>query len=87
MLSANSVMLINFCVDDGKRVGLEVPKVEVRFEKLNIEADVVIGSRALPTLINYSRDVIEVSMVFVSFIYTVNYYVDFTISLHWYVIL
>ncbi|CAH1419416.1 unnamed protein product [Lactuca virosa] len=41
------------------RVGLEVPKVEVRFENLNIEADVVIGSRALPTLVNYSRDVIE----------------------------
>ncbi|KAI3678493.1 hypothetical protein L6452_37788 [Arctium lappa] len=41
------------------RVGLEVPKVEVRFEKLNVEADVLIGSRALPTLVNYTRDVIE----------------------------
>ncbi|KAI7757931.1 hypothetical protein M8C21_007667 [Ambrosia artemisiifolia] len=41
------------------RVGLEVPKVEVRFENLNIEADVLIGSRALPTLLNYARDVIE----------------------------
>ncbi|KAD6119877.1 hypothetical protein E3N88_11148 [Mikania micrantha] len=41
------------------RVGLEVPKVEVRFEKLNVEADVLIGSRALPTLLNCARDVIE----------------------------
>ncbi|KAK9065935.1 hypothetical protein SSX86_015337 [Deinandra increscens subsp. villosa] len=41
------------------RVGLEVPKVEVRFENLNIEADVLIGSRALPTLLNCARDVIE----------------------------
>ncbi|KAJ0554077.1 putative ABC-type sulfate transporter [Helianthus annuus] len=41
------------------RVGLEVPKVEIRFEKLNIEADVKIGSRALPTLLNYTRDVTE----------------------------
>ncbi|PIN16189.1 Pleiotropic drug resistance proteins (PDR1-15), ABC superfamily [Handroanthus impetiginosus] len=41
------------------RVGLEIPKVEVRFENLHITADVKIGSRALPTLINYSRDMIE----------------------------
>ncbi|KAJ0722912.1 putative ABC-transporter domain-containing protein [Helianthus annuus] len=45
------------------RVGLEVPKVEIRFEKLNIEADVKIGSRALPTLLNYTRDVTEVSVL------------------------
>ncbi|GFP80592.1 ABC transporter g family member 31 [Phtheirospermum japonicum] len=41
------------------KVDLEVPKVEVRFEKLNISADVMIGSRALPTLVNYSRDMFE----------------------------
>ncbi|GJX49894.1 ABC transporter G family member 31 [Tanacetum coccineum] len=41
------------------RVGLEVPKVEVRFEKVHIEADVLVGSRALPTLVNYTRDAIE----------------------------
>ncbi|KVH94078.1 hypothetical protein Ccrd_003864 [Cynara cardunculus var. scolymus] len=52
-------LFINFCVVCGKRVGLEVPKVEVRFEKLNVAADVLIGSRALPTLVNYTRDVIE----------------------------
>lgn len=37
-----------------------MPKVEVRFENLNISADVQIGSRALPTLVNYTRDMAEV---------------------------
>ncbi|XP_050370923.1 ABC transporter G family member 31 isoform X3 [Argentina anserina] len=41
------------------RVALEVRKVEVRYENLNIVADVQTGSRALPTLINYTRDGIE----------------------------
>ncbi|KAG8371495.1 hypothetical protein BUALT_Bualt13G0093600 [Buddleja alternifolia] len=41
------------------RVGLEIPKVEVRFENLQITANVQIGSRALPTLVNYSRDMVE----------------------------
>ena len=43
-----------------KRAELNVPKVEVRYENLKIVADVQTGSRALPTLINASRDVIEV---------------------------
>ncbi|KAK3019263.1 hypothetical protein RJ639_004212 [Escallonia herrerae] len=41
------------------RVGLEVPKVEVRFENLDITANVQVGSRALPTLVNYARDILE----------------------------
>ncbi|QCE00887.1 ABC transporter G family member 31 [Vigna unguiculata] len=41
------------------RVGLEVPKIEVRFRNLNVSANVQIGSRALPTLVNYSRDCFE----------------------------
>ncbi|KAG7637916.1 ABC transporter G family member 31 [Arabidopsis thaliana] len=41
------------------RVGMEVPKIEVRFENLNIEADVQAGTRALPTLVNVSRDFFE----------------------------
>ncbi|RDY00373.1 ABC transporter G family member 31, partial [Mucuna pruriens] len=40
-------------------VGLEVPSIEVRYKNLTIEADVQLGSRALPTLINYTRDVFE----------------------------
>lgn len=37
-----------------------MPKVEVRFENLNIKADVQVGSRALPTLVNYTHDMAEV---------------------------
>ncbi|CAN6899539.1 unnamed protein product [Brassica oleracea] len=38
---------------------MEVPKIEVRFENLKVEADVQAGTRALPTLVNVSRDFIE----------------------------
>ncbi|CAN1282354.1 ABC transporter G family member 31 [Linum perenne] len=41
------------------KVGLQVPNVEVRFDNLNIVANVQIGSRALPTLTNAARDTIE----------------------------
>ncbi|CAH2060101.1 unnamed protein product [Thlaspi arvense] len=41
------------------RVGMEAPKIEVRFENLSIEADVQAGTRALPTLVNVSRDFVE----------------------------
>ncbi|XP_050239621.1 ABC transporter G family member 31 isoform X2 [Quercus robur] len=41
------------------RVGLVLPKIEVRYENLKVVANVQTGSRALPTLINSSRDVIE----------------------------
>ncbi|XP_034687785.1 ABC transporter G family member 31 isoform X3 [Vitis riparia] len=41
------------------RVGLEVPKVEVRFEDLHISADVQTGSRALPTLVNFTLNLME----------------------------
>ena len=37
-----------------------MPNVEVRYENLNVVADVKTGSRALPTLINFTRDVLEV---------------------------
>ncbi|XP_009614154.1 ABC transporter G family member 31 isoform X1 [Nicotiana tomentosiformis] len=40
-------------------VGLEVPKVEVRYEDITITANVNVGSRALPTLMNSVRDVFE----------------------------
>ncbi|GAU27715.1 hypothetical protein TSUD_126610 [Trifolium subterraneum] len=38
---------------------MEVPNIEVRFRNLTIEAEVHIGTRALPTLINYTRDALE----------------------------
>ncbi|KAG0616226.1 hypothetical protein M758_5G099800 [Ceratodon purpureus] len=41
------------------RVGIVLPKIEVRFEHLNVEADVYVGNRALPTLPNFSLTLIE----------------------------
>ncbi|KAF4347920.1 pleiotropic drug resistance protein 1 [Cannabis sativa] len=41
------------------RVGLDVPTIEVRFEHVNVEADVHVGSRALPSFINFSINIFE----------------------------
>ncbi|KAH7553399.1 hypothetical protein JRO89_XS12G0007400 [Xanthoceras sorbifolium] len=41
------------------RVGIEIPKIEVRYEHLSVEGDVHVGSRALPTLINVYMNAIE----------------------------
>lgn len=41
------------------RVGIQLPTVEVRFENLRIEAECHVGTRALPTLLNTSRDMVE----------------------------
>uniref|UniRef100_A0A0E0M6E0 ABC transporter domain-containing protein n=1 Tax=Oryza punctata TaxID=4537 RepID=A0A0E0M6E0_ORYPU len=40
-------------------VGLEVPRVEVRFQNLTVSTDVHVGQRALPTLVNYVHDIAE----------------------------
>ncbi|KAJ4751592.1 Pleiotropic drug resistance subfamily G protein [Rhynchospora pubera] len=40
-------------------VGHTVPKVEVRFENLNVSTKVHVGSRALPSLTNYVKDIAE----------------------------
>ncbi|KAH7856245.1 hypothetical protein Vadar_034432 [Vaccinium darrowii] len=41
------------------RVGIDVPKIEVRYEHLSIEGYVYVGSRALPTLWNSTLNTIE----------------------------
>ncbi|XP_050231244.1 ABC transporter G family member 39-like [Mercurialis annua] len=41
------------------RVGIEIPKIEVRYEHLSVEGDVRVGSRALPTLLNVTLNSIE----------------------------
>ncbi|TMW96780.1 hypothetical protein EJD97_006784 [Solanum chilense] len=41
------------------RVGIEIPKIEVRFEGLCIDGDAYVGSRALPTLWNASINFVE----------------------------
>ncbi|KAM3282857.1 pleiotropic drug resistance protein 2-like [Capsicum chacoense] len=45
--------------DRTDRVGIEIPKVEVRFEHLCIDGDAYVGSRALPTLWNASINFVE----------------------------
>ncbi|KAL8471295.1 hypothetical protein ACS0TY_028809 [Phlomoides rotata] len=49
--------------DDNERVGIDIPKYEVRFEDLSVEGDVVSGSRALPTLLNSTVNAIEVMIL------------------------
>ncbi|CAH9122111.1 unnamed protein product [Cuscuta epithymum] len=41
------------------RVGIDIPKIEVRYQDLSIEGDAYAGSRALPTLFNATINVIE----------------------------
>eukprot|EP01018_Ginkgo_biloba_P031441 Gb_04574 [translate_table: standard] len=41
------------------KVGIELPTVEVRYENLRVEAECRIGSRALPTLWNVTRNIFE----------------------------
>lgn len=41
------------------KVGLGLPRIEVRFQELSVEADVYIGSRALPTIPNYIFNLTE----------------------------
>ncbi|XVF07652.1 hypothetical protein REPUB_Repub06bG0158000 [Reevesia pubescens] len=40
-------------------VGIEIPKIEVRFDNLGVEGDVYVGSRAHPTLLNATLNTIE----------------------------
>ncbi|PRQ26833.1 putative sulfate-transporting ATPase [Rosa chinensis] len=41
------------------RVGLEFPTTEVRFDHLSVEAEAYVGSRALPTMLNFSINILE----------------------------
>ncbi|KAK2657205.1 hypothetical protein Ddye_010257 [Dipteronia dyeriana] len=51
--------------DRTDRVGIEGPKIEVRYEHLSVEGDVHVGSRALPSLINFYMNAIESILGFV----------------------
>ncbi|XP_021277774.1 pleiotropic drug resistance protein 2-like [Herrania umbratica] len=47
------------------RVGIEVPKIEVRFQNLSVEGDAFVGTRALPTLMNTTLNAIEAILGYV----------------------
>lgn len=42
------------------RVGINIPTIEVRYEHLNVEAETYVGSRALPTFVNFVTNMVEV---------------------------
>ncbi|XP_077211687.1 pleiotropic drug resistance protein TUR2-like [Tasmannia lanceolata] len=41
------------------RVGIESPTIEVRFDHLSIDAEAHVGSRALPSVINFCMNIVE----------------------------
>lgn len=45
------------------RVGIVIPTIEVKFEHLKVGAEAYVGSRATPTFINYSVNMVEVIFV------------------------
>ena len=47
-------------LDGDSSVGLEFPKVEVRFEHLKVDSFIHVGSRALPTIPNFIFNMTEV---------------------------
>ncbi|GLJ30773.1 hypothetical protein SUGI_0610320 [Cryptomeria japonica] len=42
-----------------ERVGIQLPTIEVRFDHLTADADVHVGGRALPTVINFTTNLVE----------------------------
>jgi len=52
------ILSLFFLTDN--RVGIEIPKIEVRYRNLSVEGNVHVGSRALPTLFNVTLNTFEV---------------------------
>ncbi|KAL3500414.1 hypothetical protein ACH5RR_039507 [Cinchona calisaya] len=42
-----------------RRVGIDFPTIEVRFEHLTVGAEAYVGSRALPTILNFTFNILE----------------------------
>lgn len=53
-------------------MGIEVPKIEVRFQNLSVEGDAFVGTRALPTLLNTTLNAIEVLI----FCFLIKFHID-----------
>ncbi|QCD98037.1 hypothetical protein DEO72_LG6g2752 [Vigna unguiculata] len=41
------------------RVGIRIPKIEIRYENLSVEGNVHVGNRSLPTLLNVTLNTFE----------------------------
>ena len=44
-------------------MGIDMPKIELRFEHLSVDADVYVGSRSLLTIPNFSLNMLEVCLI------------------------
>ncbi|KAF6144901.1 hypothetical protein GIB67_041487 [Kingdonia uniflora] len=51
--------LVKVAEEDNENVGIEIPTIEVRFDHLNITAEAHVGGRALPSIVNFSMNMIE----------------------------
>ncbi|CAK9176321.1 unnamed protein product [Ilex paraguariensis] len=50
------------------RVGLDLPTIEVRFEHLSVDAEAYVGGRALPTIFNFSVNMLEGFLNYIHFL-------------------
>ncbi|CAI9273163.1 unnamed protein product [Lactuca saligna] len=50
------------------RVGIDIPKIQVRYKNLSIEGDIHVGFRALPTLLNATLNTMEGLLRFFKFV-------------------
>ncbi|KAF3450815.1 hypothetical protein FNV43_RR06904 [Rhamnella rubrinervis] len=41
------------------KVGIDIPTIEVRYEHLNVDAEIYVGSRALPSFFNFAFNMVE----------------------------
>lgn len=48
------------------RVGMELPTIQVRYEQLTVEAEVIAAGRALPTLWNAAINFLQVNYIITS---------------------
>lgn len=63
------------------RVGIEVPTIEVRYERLTVEVEAYVGGRALPTLLNSVTNAVEVNLFNQILLYQLLLFLCFRISL------
>ena len=47
---------------DENRVEINLPSIEVQYENLDIQAEVCVGTRALPSFTNFITNIVEVSI-------------------------
>lgn len=64
LINSSVTQLISLFVGIFPRVGIDLPTIEVRFEHVNVEAEAYVGSRGLPTFINFSVNIVEVNFLY-----------------------